>query len=153
MLYFSIFVLDLNNIFIMNKIKTALILILAGTVTFTLGLWFYSTKEPLTSFEYSVAGLVLLIVAGSFIIGLKRLKNIKKGFPSEDELSVRIKQKAAAVAFVISIYLWTLILTFLGNKEVSPTIPIGIGIIGMGIIFFALWAYYSKTGLGNEDKN
>ena len=152
MLYISNFVLELNNI-IMNKIKTMLILMLAGTVTFTIGLWLYSTKSELSIIEYTIAGLVLVVVVFSLFIGFKRLKDVKKGIPPEDELSVKIKQKAAANAFAFSFYLWTLIVIFIGDKEMRPTIPIGIGILATGILFLGLWAYYSKTGLGNGDTN
>ena len=125
MLYISNFVLELNNI-IMNKTKTMLILMLAGTVTFTIGLWLYSTKSELSIIEYTIAGLVLVVVVFSLFIGFKRLKDVKKGIPPEDELSVKIKQKAAANAFAFSFYLWTMIVIFIGDKEMRPTIPIGI---------------------------
>ena len=137
----------------MQKIKTSLILILAGTVTFSVGLWLYSTEEALTGFEYAIAGSVILIVTASLIIGLKRLKQAKQGFPPEDELSVQIKQKAAAVAFVFSFYIWTMIILFMPDKEIRPTIPIGIGIVATGIVFLGLWAYYSKQGLSNGNPN
>lgn len=152
MLYISNFVLDLNNI-IMKKIKTSLLLILAGAVTFTMALWLYSTQEALTSFEYIVAGLVFVIVVVSIVVGLRRLKEAKQGIPPEDELSIQIKQKAAAVAFSFSFIVWTMILIFLGNENIGHTIPIGIGIVSTGLLFLILWAYYSKTGLGNGNKN
>ena len=134
----------------MKKIKTSLILILSGTVTFTIALWLYSTKAPITGFEITTAILVLVLVTVSVIIGVRKLKDLKKGIPIEDELSKKIKQKAAATAFVVSIWLWTMLLIFFGNKDIKPTILIGIAIIGSGIIFFALLAYYSKTGIGGD---
>lgn len=152
MLFISNFVLDIYNI-IMKNLKTYLMLILVGTTTFTIGVWFYSTQEALTSFEYIVAGLVFVIVVISTIVGLKRLKEAKHGMPPEDELSIQIKQKAAAVAFSFSFIIWTMILIFMGDKNVSPTIQIGIGIVSTGLLFLILWLYYMKTGLGNEDKN
>lgn len=152
MLYISNFVLDLNNI-TMKKTKTMLILILAGTVTFSVGLWLYSTKAELTITDYIVAGLVLIIVAFSLVVGNKRLKEAKKGLPPDDELSIHIKQKAAAIAFSFSFIIWTFILLFMGDKETNPTIPIGIGILATGILFLGLWAYYSKTGIDNGDTN
>lgn len=135
----------------MKKLRTSLILILAGTVTFTVGIWFYSTKAALTKFESAVAGAVLLIVVGSLIIGYKRIKEAKQGLPPDDELSVQIKQKAAAVAFSFSFLIWTMIILFMGNKDIEPTIPIGIGIVTTGLLFLGLWAYYSKTGIDNGD--
>lgn len=137
----------------MKKIKTSLLLILAGTVTFTMSLWLYSTQEALNSFEYIVAGLVFVIVVISMIVGLRQIKEAKQGIPPEDELSIQIKQKAAAVAFSFSFIVWTVILIFLGDENISPTIPIGIGIVLNGLLFLILWGYYSKSGLGNGDAN
>ena len=137
----------------MNKTKTSLILILAGTVTFTIALWLYSTKAPITGFEITTAAFVLVVVVFSLIIGTKRLKDAKQGIPPEDELSMKIKQKAAATAFIVSIWMWTMIIIFMGNKEIKPTIPIGLGLIGSGLIFIILWIYYSKKGIGNGNTN
>ena len=152
MLYISNFVLDLNNI-IMKKIRTMLILILAGTVTFTVGLWLYSTQAELTAFEYGVAGAVLIIVLFSLVLGVKRMKEAKKGYPVDDELSIQVKQKAAAHSFTFSFIIWTMILLFMGDMEVSHTIPIGIGIVSTGLLFLGLWAYYSHKGIGDGNTN
>ena len=134
-----------------NKTKTSLLVVLAGTVTFTMGLWFYSTKEPLGVFEYSVAGGVLVIVLISLWVGLKRMKDEKSGLPVEDELSHRIKEKAAAHAFYFSIYLWTFILLFMRDTSFGMHVPVGFGLIGMALLFMGFWLYYTKTGVGNED--
>ena len=137
----------------MNKIKTMLIILVAGTVTFTAGLWLYSTQAELSNLEYAVAALVLVVVIASLAVGFRKLKDAKQGIPAEDELSLQVKQKAAAVAFAGSFYIWTMILLFMPEEDISPTIPIGVGIMLSGLLFFGLWAYYSKQGLGNGDTN
>ena len=129
----------------MGKTKTLLMLILAGTVTFSVGLWFYSTKAELDLMEYVVAGLVAVVVVFSVIIGLKRMKNEKAGLPSDDELSQRIKEKAAGGAFLGSVYLWLLILIFF--RKMSVEVAVGFGIIGMGLIFIVLYIYHSNKKL------
>lgn len=133
----------------MKKTKTMLIIMLAGTVTFSAGLWAYSTMEPLGTFEIAIAVLVALIVIFSLVIGMKRIKDEKKGLTPEDELSKSIKQKAAATAFMYSFYLWTAIILFMVDTKHSIEIPIGIGIMGMGLLFIGFWIYYSKTGIDN----
>jgi len=135
----------------MEKTKTMLIILLGGTVTFVAGLWAYSTMDSLGTFEYTIAGLVLFVVLISFIIGVKRLKDEKKGLTVEDELSHRIKQKAAASAFHFSLYLWTMVLMFTMDSNLGIEIPIGIGIVGMGILFVGFWIYYSKIGIQDEN--
>jgi len=126
-----------------------LIMMLAGTLTFSAGLWLYSTIETLGTFEITVAVLVALKVIFSLFIGIKRLQDEKKGLTPEDELSKSIKQRAAAMAFMYSFYLWTFIIIFTVDSALRIEIPIGIGIMGMGILFIGFWIYYSKTGIDN----
>ena len=130
-----------------------LLLVLAGTVTFSVAFWLYSSMEKPGFFEFAVAGLVLAVVVASFVIGIRRIKDHRKGLVLDDELSHRIKQKAAARAFSFSIYLWTLILLFMGDADLRADIPIGLGILGMGILFLGFWFYYSKKGLSNENQD
>lgn len=155
MLFISIFMLDIYNIKLMNmnKTRTMLLIMLGGTITFIAGLWAYSTMESLSAFEYTIAGLVLIAVLFGFIVGLRRMKDEKKGFAVDDELSHRIKQKAAASSFQFSFYLWTLILLFTIDSNLSIEIPIGIGIGCMGILFIGFWIYYTKSGLQDENTN
>lgn len=131
----------------MKQLRILLILILSGTVTFTAGLWLYSTKEALGTREIFIAVLVLILVIFSVVIGLKKMRDVKKGLPIDDELSNSIKQKAAAMAFAYSFYLWLFIIIFMSDETIRAEIPVGIGIVGMGFLFFGFWAYYSKRGI------
>jgi len=121
----------------------------AGAVVFTVVFWLYSTMENIGTLEYSVAGLVLVVVSISVGAAMKRIKAEKKGLTIEDELSRRIRQKAAANAFALSFYLWTLIAIFSINSNIGVVIPIGV--LGMGLIFVGYWIYYSKTGIKDEN--
>ncbi len=143
--------LDLINLYQMTKTKTAMILILAGTVTFFVGLWLYSTMDDLGTFEYVVAGAVTLMVAFSAYIGFKRINDEKKGLPADDEMSEMIKQKAAASAFAYSFYAWLAILFFTLDSNLDIEVPIGIGILAMGILFIGFWMYYLQKGLSDEN--
>lgn len=137
----------------MKKTRTALLLVLAGTVTFTVGLWLYSTMDKLGTFEFAAAGSVLVVVLFSMIVGIRRIKDEKKGIAPEDELSRRIKQKAAASAFSLSFILWTMIALFTVDSELRVEIPIGMGILGMGLLFVGFWIYYSISGIKDENAN
>lgn len=130
----------------MKKTQTMLILLLAGAVTFSMGLWFYAQREPLSITEYVVAALVLLVVVFSVIVGRKRIRDEKQGLPVEDELSKDIKRRAAASAFMWSFYLWTLITVFTIDTDMRPELPLGAGLLGMGVLFVVFWMYYSNTG-------
>jgi len=137
----------------MKKTKSMLLIMLAGTVTFSIGLWLYSTMDSLSILEYSMAALVLIVVVFSTIVGIKRLKKEKKGLTVDDELSLRIKQKAGASAFSLSFLLWSFIALFTVDTGLRPEIPIGIGILGMGLLFIGFWIYYSKKGIQDENAN
>lgn len=135
----------------MNKIKLMLVFILVGLVSYAVALWFYNTKTSLDTSEYIIAAFVLIVVIFSLVVGVKKLKDMKKGYPSDDELSVRIKQKAAAKSFLYSFYLWLGIMLFFNDEVLRSSIPVGLGILGMGILFIGFWIYYSKNGLDSKN--
>ncbi|MEO2051888.1 hypothetical protein [Flagellimonas beolgyonensis] len=137
----------------MKSTKTALILVLVGAVMFSGGLWLYSTGKSLGLLEIGTAILVLIVVLLSLFVGLKRIKDEKKGLPVDDELSLRIKQKAGASAFSVSFILWPIILIFTMDSDLDVRIPIEIGILAMGLIFIGFWIYYSRMGLKDENQN
>lgn len=137
----------------MKSTKTALILVLVGAVMFSGGLWVYSTSKSLGLLEIGTAILVLIVVLLSLFVGLKRIKDEKKGLPVDDELSLRIKQKAGASAFSVSFILWPIILIFTMDSDLDVRIPIEIGILAMGLIFIGFWIYYSRMGLKDENQN
>ena len=137
----------------MKNTKTMLWLLVAGTLTFIIGLGLYSTKASLSTFEYAVAGLVLIAVLFSLVLGIKRLKQQKKGLAVDDELSHLIKQKAAASAFMWSFYLWIMIILFFPDSSLGLEIPIGMGILAMGILFMGFWVYYTKSGVPNDQQD
>jgi len=137
----------------MKSTKTALILVLVGAVMFSGGLWLYSTGKSLGLLEIGTAILVLIVVLLSLFVGLKRIKDEKKGLPVDDELSLRIKQKAGASAFSVSFILWPIILIFTMDSDLDVRIPIEIGILAMGLIFIGFWIYYTRMGLKDENQN
>ncbi len=128
-------------------------LILAGTTTFGMFMWFYSSKQALGTQEFVLLGLVLTVVAFSLYIAYNRYKNEKQGLPADDELSNRIKQKAGAGAFMYSFYMWLLIYFLFRESELEIIVPIGLGIIGMGAVFLVLYLYYSFSGVEDENEN
>lgn len=156
MLYISILVLELINLTennSMKKTRTNLLLLLSLALTFAVGLWLYSLMDKLGIFEFAVAGFVLIFVIVSLIIGIKRMKDEKKGLAVEDELSHRIKLKAAANAFFYSFYLWAMIAMFTIDLNLRIEIPIGIGMLGMSILFIGFRIYYSTIGIKDENAN
>lgn len=137
----------------MSKTKISLILMLAGTVTFFGGLVLYSTMDTLSMFEIGTAIFVTLITIGGVVIARSKLRDEKKGLPADDELSTVIKEKAASRAFVGSFYIWIFILLFFTSTNLDVEVIIGGGVMAMGVLFMAIWFYYTKAGVNHENQN
>tara|TARA_R110002073_G_scaffold108336_9_gene243659 strand:- start:90689 stop:91027 length:339 start_codon:yes stop_codon:yes gene_type:complete len=110
-------------------------------------------KEPFNTIGYLIFGLSILLIGFGLYFKVLRFNNEKLGLTSDDEFSKRIKEKAASKAFRFSIYMWFFVIIFLTNTEPRAKIIIGLGFLGMGLIFFLNWLYYSKVGISDENKN
>jgi len=118
-----------------------------------LGLWSYMAKEPFDTLGYLIFGFSILLIGFGLYFKIQSYKSEKAGLASDDELSKRIKEKAAAKAFSLSIYMWLFVILFLLGIEPRVKIIIGFGLLGMVLIFFINWFYYSKVGIPDENKD
>lgn len=114
--------------------------------------WIFKTTKPFNTEAYIVLGLVTVIIGISLYFKIINYKSEKAGLTAEDELSKRVKEKSAAKTFNWSIYMWLFII-FLVDMEPREKIIIGLGIVGMGLIFFLNWLYLSKAGIADENKD
>ncbi len=117
-----------------------------------LGYLLFNTKTPLGPIRYVFFGLIVLMFGIHFYFEFSSYKNEKAGLNPEDELSVRIKERAAARAFHFSIYMWTFIIIFQIDKELKTEMLI-FGITFTLLFYLFSWLYYSKVGISNENKN
>lgn len=136
-----------------TKYKSFVSFILPSLGIILLGFWAYLTTVPFNTIGYLIFGLSILAIGFGFYIKVQRFNSQKMGLTPDDELSKRIKEKAAAKAFSLSICMWVFIILFLIDMEPRDKIIIGLGLISMGLIFFLNWFYYSKVGISDEDKN
>lgn len=118
-----------------------------------LGLWAYKAEEPFDIVGYLIFGLSILMIGFGLYFKIQSYKSEKAGLTSDDELSKRIREKAASKAFSISIYMWLFAILFLIGIEPKIKIIIGIGLLGMVLVFFINWFYYSKVGILDENKD
>jgi len=95
-----------------------------------------------------VMGIVIAITILAFAIFVFRRGNrdLKKGFPLQDERSKRVMQKAMSMSFLVSLYL-LLAVGFLSDdvikfRDVSQATSIAVG--GMAILFAVFWIYYNR---------
>ncbi len=134
----------------MKKSKIILFSLIALTLSFVAGIAMYGTMSEIRISDYLIYGAIGFVALFGIVNVLKRMKEEKKGIVAEDELSMKIKQKAAAQSFMVSFYIWTLILLFTIDTNISHETIIGIGIAAMSLAFIGYWAYYNNQGISND---
>jgi uncharacterized membrane protein len=137
----------------MKTTKATMFALIGGTLTFAAGIAVYSIMSEIKPIEYIIYAAVGLIVIFGLVKGIKNLKDEKKGLTTEDELSQKIKLRAGANAFTASFYLWTVILLFTIDSNINNEIILGIGIVGMGLIFVAFWFYHNNKGIDDGNSH
>jgi len=90
------------------------------------------------------------VIGFAVFIGVKRLLSFKRGEPVEDELSKKILLKASSISFYVSIYLWLFIMYYSDKTQLESHTIIGMGILGMSIIFAIAWVVTYLRGIKNE---
>lgn len=95
-------------------------------------------------------GVIFLVLVFAVVLGFKRLGSAKRGEPAEDELSKKVMQKTAALSYYISIYLWLFIMYIQDKVNLETHSIIGIGILGMAVIFTVSWLVIHFIGIKNE---
>jgi hypothetical protein len=94
----------------------------------------------------------MIMIGGvyAFVVQMRRYKDIKSGFPPDDELSTQIKYKAGYYAFITSMYVWLFVLLFqrhFGNVDVM----LGFGILLSAVISIAIKAYLTRHYHENQN--
>jgi hypothetical protein len=59
-------------------------------------------------------------------------------------------QKAAALSYFISIYLWLVIMYLTDKLKIETDVMFGWGILGMAVIFASSWFFFHFRGIRNE---
>ncbi|MBA7562682.1 hypothetical protein ES708_04335 [subsurface metagenome] len=115
------------------------------------GLWIVQASNSTSSvLEYVFIGviLVLFILGGYF--GYGRIKRKKQGLPEDDELSRKIAQKAAAISYYLSLFLWLVLIYIQSHVIINIKWLFSTGMIGMAIIFIISWVIINNRGIKDE---
>ena len=148
MLFISNFVLELINLITKNMKKLILAFLLLALVA--VGLVVFKTTGQLSNVDIVSMLIILLVVGIGLVWLLKKVINVTKSEKIEDELSKRILEKTSSISFYLSLYLW-LVISVIGDKISLPfEQTIGCGLIGMALIFFAVWSFYKIKGFKDE---
>ncbi|MFH1641970.1 MAG: DUF2178 domain-containing protein [Nanoarchaeota archaeon] len=122
----------------------SMLVIITGTM-FSLG----SFKNQ--NISGGILGIIIAIIILAYAVFVFRRgnKDLKKGFPLEDERIKRVLEKASSKAFYVSLYL-LLAIGFLSDdlikfRDISEATSTAIG--AMAILFAVFWAYYNKKAI------
>jgi hypothetical protein len=133
----------------MNQTKRALLLV---SILITLCIWgfiaVYKSGFIPTGLDILIFALIIITGIYAFVTHFKKHKDVKSGFPAEDELSTRIKYKAGYYAFIASLYMWLFVFMFKGIFDVTGIRDSGIdAILGGGIMTMAVLSIVIKIYL------
>jgi len=130
--------------------KAVIIFILTALVIAGAILWLMSRSGNLRPADFMSFAVLALVVGFALFFGFKRLISARRGEPVEDELSRKIMRKTSSLSYYISLYLWLAIMYFSDRFVFETHTIIGMGILGMAIVFAVCWLVFNFTGLKNE---
>lgn len=130
--------------------RSVLVFVLAAIVVITTALWFFSKRNKITTVDIVGLGVIVLVVGFAVFIGYKRLTSVKRGEPAEDELSKKVMLRTSSLSYYISLYLWLVLMYFSDKLKLETHTIIGVGILGMAVIFAICWLLFNFRGVRNE---
>ncbi len=130
--------------------RAVLVFVLAVMVVASTALWFFSKTNKITTVDIASLGVIVLVVGFAVFIGYKKLASARRGEPAEDELSKKVMLRTSSLSYYISIYLWLAIMYFSDKLKLETHTIIGVGILGMAVIFAICWLVFNFRGVRNE---
>lgn len=113
-------------------------------------LFFLKSNGIIIGDSFTMPIILSIVLVFAIILGIRRFKSLKQGEPAEDEYSKKIMQKTAAYSFYISLYMWIVVSYFSEGSDMDTQQVIGLGVVGMAIIFLVSWVFVKILGLRNE---
>ncbi len=130
--------------------KGVLMIVLAILLLVSVVFWFFNYMDVVKIENLSNIGVILLIGGFALALAVSRLKSAKDGLTAEDELSKRIRDRASSRTYYVSLYMWLIIAYLSDRTSLECHTLIGVGIIGMALLFAGFWLYFNFMGNFNE---
>ncbi|MDT8400396.1 MAG: hypothetical protein RQ743_01770 [Bacteroidales bacterium] len=130
--------------------RSIIVFIVAALVLLSTGLWFFTSYTDFNAMDVLHYAIIIILVAFAFFVGIQRLRNARRGEPTEDELSKRVLQKTAALSYYISLYIWVFIIFIKDRIEFDTEQLLGTGILAMAITFALIWLVLNFRGIKND---
>jgi hypothetical protein len=93
---------------------------------------------------------ILLVAGFAVALAISKLKSAKEGLGSEDELSQLLKDKASSRSYYVSLYWWLIVMYMSDKTSIATDTLIGVGILGMAVLFAGFWIYFNFKDKINE---
>ena len=115
------------------------------------GLWLVQPANSSSSvLEYVFIGVLLVFFIMGIYLAYGRIKRKKQGLHEEDELSRKVAQKAAAISYYLSLFLWLVLIYMQSHVIINIKWLFSTGMIGMAIIFVISWVIINNRGINDE---
>lgn len=130
--------------------KPIIIFLLAAMVLGSVAIWLSGTQLFVSETDKIHLIVILLLVAFALFVGYRQLISVKRGEPSEDELSKKIMQKTAAISFYVSLYIWVFLIFLKDRIRFDTEELLGTGILAMSAVYGIVWLLLHLRGLRND---
>jgi len=129
--------------------KTLLSLLISALVVAALVVWALNADFLDDPTEILMISGVLILVGFALSLAVSRIRSHLRREPAEDERSRRVMSRTASLSYYISLYLWLLIMILSDRITLPVHNLIGLGIMGMALIFFFSWIWVKTRGSGD----
>ena len=93
--------------------------------------------------------LIILFIVGMIFGIIKRNKLKESGFPEDDEMSIKIMQRSAAITFYFSLFIWLILLFLLTLTNIESKLVFSFGFVGMSLTYVISFLILSSTGVND----
>jgi hypothetical protein len=113
--------------------------------------YFIVFKSGSFSLEIVVVPYLIVLFIFGLYMGVSRILSLRKKEPIDDEMSKKIKMKAASYSYYISLYMWMFMIFFFKDRiNLDKDELIGFGIVCMSFIFIVTWSILKIKGIKSE---
>ena len=125
-------------------------LIFAISALIVAGLFILRSNEIILGENSNMTIILVVVALLAAVMAVIRFMSFKNREPVEDEYTKKVIQKTASYSFYISLYLWLVISYFSEGSGMDTQLVIGLGVVGMAIVFAVSWIVVKLIGLHNE---
>jgi hypothetical protein len=127
-----------------------LMILLAALVITSAIIWLLHGKNEIKIGTMVMFSTILLVAGFAVALAISKLKSAKEGLASEDELSQLLKDKASSRSYYVSLYWWLIVMYMSDKTSIATDSLIGVGILGMAMLFAGFWIYFNFKDKINE---